>query len=113
MTPGIKSSRPSHVNGPFSTASTILAVFMSAGAAHAQSAFVRVNQAGYMSCGSKRAYLMASGSESGATFVLKNSVAELYSGRPPLAPTWAPGAEAIRMCTRWTSTASRLVGHIP
>jgi len=55
MTPGIKSSRPSHVNGPFSTASTILAVFMSAGAAHAQSAFVRVNQAGYMSCGSKRA----------------------------------------------------------
>jgi len=73
MTPGIKSSRPSHVNGPFSTASTILAVFMFAGAAHAQSAFVRVNQTGYVSGGSKRAYLMASGSEGGATFVLKNS----------------------------------------
>ena len=73
MKPGIKSSRPSHVNGPFSTASTILAVFMFAGADHAQSAFVRVNQTGYVSGGSKRAYLMASGSEGGATFVLKNS----------------------------------------
>ena len=37
------------------------------------SAFVRVNQVGYVSGGSKRAYLMASGSETGATFVLKNS----------------------------------------
>ena len=37
------------------------------------SAFVRVNQAGYVSGGSKRAYLMASGSETGATFVLKNA----------------------------------------
>ena len=37
------------------------------------SAFVRVNQVGYVSGGSKRAYLMASGLETGATFVLKNS----------------------------------------
>jgi len=72
MTPGNKSCRSSHVYGPFSIASTILAVFVSAGAASAQGAFVRVNQAGYVSDGSKRAYLMASGSESGATFVLKN-----------------------------------------
>ena len=37
------------------------------------SAFVRVNQVGYVSSGSKRAYLMASAAETGATFVIKNS----------------------------------------
>ena len=42
-------------------------------AAVAQSAFVRVNQVGYVSGAAKRAYLMASGVESGATFVIKNS----------------------------------------
>src|SRR6266566_6428438 len=39
----------------------------------AQTAFVRVNQVGYVSGASKRAYLMASGVETGATFVVKNS----------------------------------------
>src|SRR5947199_5173470 len=39
----------------------------------AQSAFVRVNQLGYVSGAAKRAYLMASGAETGATFVIKNS----------------------------------------
>src|SRR5215470_6946460 len=42
-------------------------------AASAQSAFVRVNQVGYVSGGAKRAYLMASTSETGATFSIKNS----------------------------------------
>lgn len=37
------------------------------------SAYVRVNQVGYVSGASKRAYLMASGSETGATFEIKNS----------------------------------------
>jgi len=37
------------------------------------SAFVRVNQLGYETTGTKRAYLMASASEAGATFSLKNS----------------------------------------
>jgi endoglucanase len=37
------------------------------------SAWVRVNQVGYVSGASKRAYLMASGSETGATFEIKNS----------------------------------------
>jgi endoglucanase len=41
--------------------------------AAAQSAFVRVNQVGYVARASKRAYLMASGSETGATFSLKNT----------------------------------------
>src|SRR5215469_3129247 len=40
---------------------------------HAQSAFVRVNQVGYVAGSTKRAYLLASGSESGATFSVKNS----------------------------------------
>src|SRR5947208_10719358 len=42
-------------------------------AASAQSAFVRVNQIGYVSGGAKRAYLMASAAETGATFIVKNS----------------------------------------
>jgi endoglucanase len=41
--------------------------------AYAQTAFVRVNQVGYVSGGSKRAYLMSSAAETGATYVIKNS----------------------------------------
>ena len=37
------------------------------------SAFVRVNQVGYVASASKRAYLMSSAAETGATFVIKNS----------------------------------------
>ncbi len=45
-----------------------------------QSAFIRVNQAGYVAAASKRAYLMSSGSETGATFAVKNSSgATVYS----------------------------------
>jgi endoglucanase len=40
---------------------------------HAQSAFVRVNQVGYVSGASKRAYLMSSGAETGASFSVKNA----------------------------------------
>jgi endoglucanase len=44
------------------------------------SAFVRVNQVGYAATASKRAYLMASGAEAGATFSVKNaSGAIVYS----------------------------------
>ena len=38
--------------------------------AHSQTAFVRVNQVGYVSGESKRAYLMASAAETGATFTI-------------------------------------------
>src|SRR5436190_9558285 len=48
--------------------------------ASAQSAFVRVNQVGYPSGGAKRAYLMASGAETGATFVIKNSSGTVVFG---------------------------------
>src|SRR5215469_4373032 len=48
-------------------------VVLVAASLYAQSAFVRVSQVGYASSSSKRAYLMASGSESGATFAVKNS----------------------------------------
>ena len=52
---------------------SLLAVLLLSSVATAQSAFVRVNQVGYTSGGSKRAYLMASASETGATFSVKNS----------------------------------------
>jgi endoglucanase len=39
----------------------------------AQSAFIRVNQAGYVDNAPKRAYLMSSASEAGATFSVRNS----------------------------------------
>jgi endoglucanase len=45
-------------------------------------AYVRVNQVGYVSGASKRAYLMASGAETGATFVIKTS-----SGSTVFGPT--------------------------
>ena len=48
--------------------------------AQSGSAFVRVNQVGYAATASKRAYLMASGAEAGATFSVKNaSGATVYS----------------------------------
>jgi len=52
---------------------SLLTLLLLSSVATAQSAFVRVNQVGYTSGGSKRAYLMASGSETGATFSVKNS----------------------------------------
>jgi endoglucanase len=39
----------------------------------AGSAFVRVNQVGYATTATKRAYLMASGAETGATFSVRNA----------------------------------------
>ena len=50
----------------------VLTMFATAGWSYA-SAYVRVNQVGYTTSGSKRAYLMSSAAETGATFVLKNS----------------------------------------
>ena len=61
---------------------SVLCVLMFASVAGAQSAFVRVNQVGYPSSGSKRAYLMSSGAETGATFLIKNS-----SGATVFGPT--------------------------
>jgi len=60
----------------------VLALFTLATSAYAQTAFVRVNQVGYVSGGSKRAYLMSSAAETGATFVIKNS-----SGSTVFGPT--------------------------
>src|SRR5260370_41837525 len=60
----------------------LLALAFSVGAslAHAASAYIRVNQVGYAGSSTKRAYLMASGAETGATFAVKNSSgATVYS----------------------------------
>jgi endoglucanase len=51
----------------------VTVIVLVAASLYAQSAFVRANQVGYVAGSSKRAYLMASGSESGATFSVKNS----------------------------------------
>lgn len=51
----------------------VLVLIAVTGVAHAQTAFVRVNQVGYVSGASKRAYLMSSAADTGATFVVKNS----------------------------------------
>jgi endoglucanase len=48
-------------------------LFLGAGVADAHSAFVRVNQLGYEVGSASRAYLMASGSESGAVFQMLDS----------------------------------------
>src|SRR5947209_659165 len=61
---------------------SVLLLFGVSAFASAQSAFVRVNQLGYPSASAKRAYLMASGTETGATFVIKNS-----SGTTVFGPT--------------------------
>ena len=46
------------------------------------SAFVRVNQVGYAATASKRAYLMASGAEAGATFSVKNASGAIVYSAP-------------------------------
>lgn len=58
----------------------ISAVLILTSAAIAQSAFVRVNQVGYISGASKRAYLMSSATETGATFTIKNSTGTTLFG---------------------------------
>jgi len=58
----------------------LLFTFAASGAASAQSALVRVNQVGYVAGASKRAYLMASGAETGATFVIRNSTGSTVFG---------------------------------
>jgi len=52
---------------------SMLIIVLIATAVQAQNAFIRVNQVGYVTTANKRAYLMASASETGATFSLKNS----------------------------------------
>ena len=42
-------------------------VLVGVGAGHAASAYIRVNQVGYITGATKRAYLMASAAETGAT----------------------------------------------
>src|SRR5229473_2401815 len=50
-----------------------LTVFVGAGLAHGASAYIRVNQVGYVGSSTKRAYLIASAAETGATFAVKNA----------------------------------------
>jgi len=65
-------------------------------------AVVRVNLVGYDGPGSKRAYLMASSAENGATFAVKDA-RRPRSSRPRSGRSWARGARATHSSTRWTS----------
>lgn len=57
-----------------------LALLVGAPEARAANAYIRVNQVGYTSSATKRAYLMSSAAETGATFAVKNSSgATVYS----------------------------------
>lgn len=56
----------------FSIFLTLFLLFSGA-AASAQSAYVRINQLGYITTQPKRAYLMSSGAESGATFTVETT----------------------------------------
>ena len=69
-------------DGKCSRLAVCVVVLTFATIAAAQSAFVRVNQVGYVTGAAKRAYLMATASEAGATFVVKNS-----SGTTVFGPT--------------------------
>src|SRR5260370_7502091 len=59
-----------------------LTLFVGAGLAHGASAYIRVNQVGYVGSSTKRAYLMASGSESGAAFAVKHSAGSTVYSAP-------------------------------
>ena len=50
-----------------------LVVLMTASAAQSATAYIRINQVGYVAGATKRAYLMSSATETGATFAVKNS----------------------------------------
>ncbi len=52
---------------------TVLALFAVAIPCQAATAYIRINQVGYTGAATKRAYLMASAAETGATFAVKNS----------------------------------------
>jgi len=52
---------------------SLLIMFAGALSSEAASAYIRINQVGYVSGATKRAYLMATGAETGATFAVKNS----------------------------------------
>jgi endoglucanase len=71
-------SHPLCLRQKFTNALQILTVLALASAACAQIAFVRVNQVGYAAGGSKRAYLMSSAAETGATFTIKNGSATVF-----------------------------------
>jgi endoglucanase len=82
----VEASWPSFTSGLSARLAAGTAVFASLvllpTLARGQSAFVRVSQVGYVLNSSKRAYLMASGSESGAMFSVRNSSSAIVYSAP-------------------------------
>src|SRR5262245_1615042 len=67
------SQQPQSIRAIGIAAASLLLLLALGISAPAQSAFVRVNQVGYVAGASKRAYLMTSTSATGATFAVKNA----------------------------------------
>jgi endoglucanase len=76
----MRSPAPTPLRASSSIYSLLFIACVLSTAALAQSAFVRVNQVGYVSGGAKRAYLMSSSAETGATFTIKNSTGSTVFG---------------------------------
>ena len=77
---------------------TLALCTMAVAGAHGQAAFVRVNQLGYPTSSSKRAYLMSSGVKSARRSVSRPQVAA-WRIRRRSEGTWALGAGPIPMFT--------------
>ena len=58
-----------------------LTILLAAGVSYAatNSAYIRVNQVGYATAATKRAYLMSTAAETGATFAVKSGASTVYS----------------------------------
>src|SRR5437899_12854955 len=69
--------RPQNRNQSLRVLSRVLSVAVTVlvglGVGHAASAYIRVNQVGYATGATKRAYLMATAAETGATVAVRNS----------------------------------------
>jgi endoglucanase len=63
----------------FAVSTPVVAPSVASATSTGAQAFVRVNQVGYVAAASKRAYLMSSASESGATFDVKGGGVTLFS----------------------------------
>jgi len=67
---------------------------------YTQNAYVRMNQLGYVAGASKRAYLMSSQMEAGATFNVKDSRDNsVYSA--PIGANQGSGVTTFPLCMPW------------
>src|SRR5713226_5343520 len=71
--------QPKRLSRSFHFFAALITLFLLSASVMAQNAVVRVNQLGYVTGASKRAYLMSKGAESGATFSLNSGSTSVFS----------------------------------